>query len=210
MIVEDVMVTKPFTIKKDKSLIDAQKTMVKHSIRHLPVVERGKLIGIITESDIRGAFTNQKPNGKMESAPGKMKIEDHMTLGPLTVHKETNIEDAALTIYQNKIGALPVVENNKLVGIISIMDMLGLFIDMMGILHSSSRIDVAIGSNEKDLKKVTKIITDHDLSIISVDVASDEYDCKKEVYAFRLDLCETQIVVDEIEQAGFKVMAALD
>ncbi len=64
MIVEDVMVTKPFTIKKDKSLIDAQKTMVKHSIRHLPVVERGKLIGIITESDIRGAFTNQKPNGK--------------------------------------------------------------------------------------------------------------------------------------------------
>ncbi len=210
MIVEDVMVVKPFTIKKDKSLIDAQKTMVKHSIRHLPVVEKGKLIGIITESDIRGAFLNNKTTGKLDHDPRNMKIETFMTLNPMTVSKETNIEDAALMIYQNKIGALPVVAKGKLVGIISIMDMLGLFVDMMGILHSSSRIDVAVGSNEKDLKKVTKIITDHDLNIVSVGIASDEYDCKKEVYAFRLDLCETKTVVDEIEQAGFKVMAALD
>ncbi|KMP11866.1 hypothetical protein UZ36_02805 [Candidatus Nitromaritima sp. SCGC AAA799-C22] len=56
MIVEDVMIPKPYTIKKEKSLHDAQSLMVKHSIRHLPVVEKGSLIGIITESDIRGAF----------------------------------------------------------------------------------------------------------------------------------------------------------
>ena len=210
MIVEDVMVPKPFTIKKDKSLHDAQNKMVKQSIRHLPVVEKGKLIGIITESDIRGAFINKKPNGKLERDPAKMKIENFMTQDPMTVSKETNIEDAALTIYQYKIGALPVLDNGKLVGIISIMDMLGLFIDMMGILHSSSRIDVAIGGNEKDLKKVTKIISDHDLDIVSVGIASDEYESAKEVYAFRLDLCETKSVVEEIEQAGFKVMAAFD
>jgi acetoin utilization protein AcuB len=132
-----------------------------------------------------------------------------MTETLLTVTPDTNLEDAALVIYKNKIGALPVVQNQGLVGIISVMDIVGLFIDIMGILHASSRIDVAIGKDPKDLEKVSKIINDHELNIISVGL-EPEAASKKTVYSFRLDLCETKSVVKDIEKAGFKVLEAID
>ncbi|MCH8156802.1 MAG: CBS domain-containing protein [Nitrospinae bacterium] len=215
MIVEEVMVPKPFTIKKSQSLSDAQKLMVKHSIRHLPVMDKGSLLGIITESDIRCAFIDGNSRGKTVLNPSKMLVSDYMTQDPLTAAPETNIEDAALIIYKHKVGALPVVAKNKLVGIISIMDMLGLFVDMMGLLHSSSRIDIAIGKNPKDFEQVSGIITGHDLNIISVALTPPKH-CspqgrkKKQVFSFRLELCEIKQVVKDIEKAGFNVVEAID
>jgi acetoin utilization protein AcuB len=209
MIVEEIMFKKPFTAKKTQSLLEAHELMVKHSIRHLPVVERNRLLGIITESDIRNAFIGSGPTDPKAPNPSKMKIQDHMTETLLTVTPDTNVEDAALVIYKNKIGALPVVQNQGLVGIISVMDIVGLFIDIMGILHASSRIDVAVGKDPKDLEKVSKIINDHELNIISVGL-EPEAASKKTVYSFRLDLCETKSVVKDIEKAGFKVLEAID
>ncbi len=209
MIVEEIMFKKPFTAKKTQSLLEAHKLMVKHSIRHLPVVEKSRLLGIITESDIRNAFIGGGPTDPKAPNPSKMKIQDHMTETLLTVTPDTNVEDAALVIYKNKVGALPVVQNQGLVGIISVMDIVGLFIDIMGILHASSRIDVAVGKDSKDLDKVSKIINDHELNVISVGLGP-KVPGKKTVYSFRLDLCETKHVVKAIEKAGFKVMEAID
>ena len=115
MIVEEVMVKDLITIGRDDSLHRAQWLMVEHSIRHLPVVEDGTLLGIITESDIRGAFIDASPDapGQAPLEPRKMRVGDHMSEMPLTVSPETNIEDAALMIYKNKIGALPVVRADR-------------------------------------------------------------------------------------------------
>ena len=144
--------------------------MVKNSIRHLPVVKGKELEGIITESDIRGAFiTKSIGNGKITVLdPKQMMVSDYMTRDPQTVGPDTNVEDAALLIYKNKIGSIPVINNNKLVGIISILDMLGLFIDLMGIIHSSSRVDIIMDKDPKNFEAVSKIIHDQDLNIISV------------------------------------------
>ncbi|MFQ5449105.1 MAG: CBS and ACT domain-containing protein [Nitrospinaceae bacterium] len=213
MIVEEVMVKKIVTIKTNDSLQTAQELMVNNSIRHLPVVEGKELFGIITESDIRGAFislSQTSPEKMMSLNPTKMKVQDFMTRNPMTVTPETNIEDAALMIYKNKIGALPVVKNSRLMGIVSIMDILGLFVNMMGILHSSSRIDVVMGKDPKNFDAVSKIIHDRGLNIISVGMSPYPKNRKKQVYLFRLDLCETRPVVEEIENAGFKVVSAID
>lgn len=214
MVVGDVMVKKPFTVKKDFSLRKAHELMVEKSIRHLPVVDGGKLLGIITESDIRAAFvqvagkSGSKPVGLPD--PKKMKVQDYMTKKPLTVFPETHIEDAALMIYKNKIGGLPVLKNNKLVGIISILDMVGLFIELMGIIHSSSRVDVVIGKDPEKFDEVSKIINNRNLNIISVSIAPYPKDKNKRVYSFRLDLCNTKVVAREIKKAGFKVLAAIE
>ena len=138
-----------------------------------------------------------------------MKVKNHMTRDPVTVVPEINIEDAALLIYENKIGCLPVVRNNKMVGIISIMDILGLFIDMMGILHSSSRIDVVMGKASKNFDTVSGIFHDHDINIISVGMSPFNKSKNKRVYLFRLDLCDTKPLVKAIEKAGFKVKSAI-
>ncbi len=213
MIVEEIMTKKVITIKPGDTLYKAQELMVKNSIRHLPVVSDKELDGIITESDIRGAFV-QKSKGSDKKVvvldPNKMKVSDYMTRKPQTVRPETNIEDAALLVYKNKIGSLPVVEGNKLVGIISILDMLGLFIDMMGIIHSSSRVDVIMGKEPKNFDAVSRIIHDHGLNIISVGMAPYAKDKKKQVYFFRLDLCETGPLAKDITKNGFKVLNAID
>ncbi len=213
MIVKEVMVKKVVTIKKDDHLDKAQDLIVKNSIRHLPVVDGKELLGIITESDIRGAFlakANSKSAKTADLDPKKMKVRDYMTRNPLTVEPETNIEDAALLIYQNKIGSLPVVSGKKLVGIISILDLLGLFVDMMGIIHSSSRIDVIMGKDPKNFDAVCRIFHDHNINIISVGMTPYPKSKNKVVYLFRLDLCKTTALVKAIEKAGFKVKSAMD
>jgi acetoin utilization protein AcuB len=212
MIVEEVMVKKVITIKSGDTLDTAQSLMVENSIRHLPVVNGSELDGILTESDIRSAFLSEihtKSNTAPPLDPKTMKVRNHMTRDPLTVFPETYIEDAALLIYENKIGCLPVVRGNELRGIVSIMDLLGLFIDMMGIIHSSSRIDVVMGKDTKNFDTVSGILHDHGVNIISVGMAPVDKSKDKRVYLFRLDLCETEPLVKAIEEAGFKVKSAI-
>ena len=133
-----------------------------------------------------------------------------MTRDPMVVVPETHIEDAALIIYKYKIGALPVIKRNKLVGLISIMDILGIFVDLLGIIHSSSRVDVAMDKNPKNFEKVSNISHGENLNIISVGMAPHSAGGNKQIYFFRLDLCETANVVKKIEKAGFKVVSAIN
>ncbi len=214
MIVGEVMSKKLITVKKSDSLKKAQELMVEKSIRHLPVVDGKDLLGIITESDIRGAFIGKVTKtraGKVAMLnPSRMKVSDYMTKEPMVVMPETHIEDAALIIYKYKIGALPVIKRNNLVGIISIMDILGIFVDLMGIIHSSSRVDVVMDKNPKNFEKVSNIFHGENLNIISVGMAPYGDGGKKQVYFFRLDLCETKRVVEKIKKAGFKVVSAID
>ncbi|MDH5639375.1 MAG: signal transduction protein, partial [Nitrospinota bacterium] len=104
---------------------------------------------------------------------------------------------------------LLVTRDKKLMGIISVMDILGVFVDLMGIIHSSSRIDVVMDKNPKNFEKVSNIIHGEDLNIISVGMAPHSGGGNKQVYFFRLDLCDTQGVVKKIEKAGFKVISAI-
>ena len=211
MIVSEVMVKSPITVKKSVSLKKAQELMQKNAIRHLPVVDnKGELLGIISESDVRSSFSTSSISSANGLPPSKIKVESFMTQNPLVVFPATHIEDAALIIYKNKIGALPVIKHNKLVGIVSVMDMLGLFIDIMGILHSSSRVDVVMGKDPNNFDKVSKIIRAENLNIITVGMAPYKKSGHKQVYSFRLDLCQTQKVVDKIKKAGFQVIAAID
>ena len=212
MIVDEIMTRKVITVKPGDTLHKAQSLMVKNSIRHLPVLQKNKLEGIITESDIRGAFVNNTTISSRVPVldPKQMLVKGFMTCNPQTVEPDANIEDAALLIHKNKIASLPVVHNDKLVGIISILDMLGLFIDLMGIIHSSSRVDVIMDKDPKNFEAVSKIIHDQGLNIISVGMSSYAKNKKKQVYFFRLDLCETATLVKQIEKAGFKVLSAID
>ena len=214
MIVGEVMSKKVITVKKTDSLKKAQELMVEKSIRHLPVVDGSELLGIITESDIRAAFIHQSKKSRSKTValmnPAQIKVSEFMTDNPQVVVPETHIEDAALMIYKNKFGALPVIKRNRLVGIISIIDILGIFVNLMGILHSSSRIDVVMDKNPKKFDKVSGIINKENLNIISVGMAPYEKDPRKQIYFFRLDLCDTTKVVGKIEKAGFKVISAIN
>ena len=170
------MIPDPITIKSNASIQEAIELMKINSIRHLPVIsEKKQLKGLITLADLK--------QGLIPSMVADLTLVDLMIKNPITVNSEDDIETAAQIIYKKKISGMPVVKNHKLVGIITETDILRAFINMMGILNASSRVDVAIGDEADSFKKAVQIIHDNGGDIINV--GQTEKETGKRVYYFR-------------------------
>lgn len=211
MVVGERMRSKLITANEDDSLQKAFTLMKKGSIRHLPVVRGKELVGIITDRDLRQAMLPMESNEKGKEAhrlPKDARVEEHMTRNVITVTPLTDIEEAARLIHKHKIGGLPVVEEGKLVGIITETDILGIFIEMMGILMASSRVDVVLRDNPEAFEEACRLIKAHGGHIISVGMSGQE-DKHKRIYYFRLEVCDVQPIVRALTQAGFHVVSAL-
>jgi len=186
-------------VGKNALLQEAGALMKKHSIRHLPVVEDEQLVGFITESDLRQySFPAQEKN---------IQVHEVMVLNPITVNINASIEKAARLIHDYKIGGLPVLDKKKLVGIITAIDLLSAFINMMGLLRDSSRLDVLVGK-VGGVEDVTRIIKAHGCEIISV--ATELHSSRRKLYCFRLEKGELDKAIDALEEAGHKVVSVAD
>jgi acetoin utilization protein AcuB len=175
--------------------------MRKNSIRHLPVVEGDDFVGFVTEGDLRQA--------SLLSMVDKVSIEDVMIKNPVTISPEASLEDAAKLISSHKIGGLPVVKGKKLVGIITIVDILRAFIQLMGILKSSSRIDLVLGEKPHAFEEVSGVFRDHRAQIISVGM-SNHKDRKRRIYYFRLEKGPLQAIVASLSGKGYKVVSVTE
>ncbi len=195
------MVSDPITISAHASISEAIELMKINSIRHLPVVsEENSLEGFLTLADLK--------QGLIPSMLGDLNLRDLMIKEPITVRSEDDVEVAAQLIYKHKIGGIPVVENGKLVGIITASDILRTFIDMMGILTSTSRIDVVVGEKPGSFKNALQIINDKGADIINASRTADQ--TGQRVYSFRLAACKTANIKKALEKQGYEVLAALD
>ncbi len=137
MRVEDLMTSKVFTVEQH-DLIDRVFFLIHYErIRHLPVVEKGKVIGIVSDRDLYKALGPKSDSNAIEASTGTGNVELHvvpkkvqhiMHRGVITVTRDTFASQAAALMADNKIGALPVVDKeNKLVGILSSTDILRVF-----------------------------------------------------------------------------------
>jgi acetoin utilization protein AcuB len=135
-------------------------------------------------------------------------LDDLMIKKPITVSPDDDIELAAMLIYNHKIGGMPVVDDGQLVGIVTATDMLRAFIDMMGILSTTSRIDVVLGDQPATFKRAMQIINDHGGDIISVSMTPQQK--RKRVYYFRLSACKTDVIEKALAEEGFDVLVAMD
>lgn len=195
------MVPDPITISARASISEAIELMKINSIRHLPVVsEENILEGFLTLADLK--------QGLIPSMLGDLNLRDLMIKEPITVSPDDDVEIAAQLIYKHKIGGMPVVDNGQLVGIITATDILRTFIDMMGILSSTSRIDVVVGDQPGGLKKALQIVNDKGADIINVGMTADQ--AGQRVYYFRLAACKTANIKKALEKQGYEVLAALD
>ena len=201
MKIHALMVSDPITISAHASISDAIELMKVNSIRHLPVVAEDNLLeGFLTLADLK--------QGLIPSMLGDLNLHDLMITEPITVRSEDDVEIAAQLIYKHKIGGMPVVDNGRLVGIITATDILRTFIDMMGILTSTSRIDVVVGDRPGGLKKALQIINDEGADIINVGMTADQPGQRG--YYFRLAACKTAKIRKALEKQGYEVLAALD
>jgi len=201
MKVSEWMTKDVISITKDRSIQECVNLMKKHSIRHLPVVEDGKLVGLVTEGDLRQIF--------LASLIEDLTIKDVMISDPITVSPDTEIEDAAKVIFYNKIGGLPVVdEEDRLLGIITVADILAAFIEIMGVLKATSRIDVILGDDPEAFEKVSSLIRDRGGEIVSVGISGHRIR-RKRVYYFRLKKCNVRHLAKVLERAGYQVVSSV-
>jgi acetoin utilization protein AcuB len=157
------MIPDPISITEKTSVKQAIEIMKVNSIRHLPVISEGNiLVGFVTLADLK--------MGLIPSMVAGLTLSDLMIKSPIVVDPDSDIEIAAQLIYKHKISGIPVVKKGKLVGIITESDMLRAFIDMMGILNASSRLDVAIKSEPGMLRKAVQIIEENGGEIVNVGI----------------------------------------
>ncbi|MCB0334762.1 MAG: CBS domain-containing protein [Bdellovibrionales bacterium] len=129
MIVADILSINPHHLDSTATVLDALELILEHDIRHVPVVNDGELIGIISDRDIRDfslplSEENYQPSS--ERANLKARVTEIMSADPITVDTETSLGDAIDIILEQKIGALPVVDEGTrtLRGIVSYEDLL--------------------------------------------------------------------------------------
>jgi acetoin utilization protein AcuB len=178
MKISDLMIPNPITITANASITDALELMKLNSIRHLPVVSGGNVLrGFVTLADLK--------QGLIPSMVGDVSLSDLMISDPIVVGP---------------------VEGEKLVGIITESDILRTFIDMMGILTGSSRIDVVMKSEPGALKEALQIINDGGGDIINVGITAHQ--TGNRIYYFRLAACKTDTIKKSLEANGFTVTYA--
>jgi acetoin utilization protein AcuB len=201
MQVKNQMTRKVVTISPGTSILRAMEIMRDKSIRHLPVVEDGELVGLVTEGDLRQA--------SLLSLVDKVSIEDVMIRKPVTISPEASIEAAARLVYRHKIGGLPVVSGNKLVGILTIVDLLSAFIQLLGILKASFRVDVVLGAKPRAFEEVSAVFRKYRAEIVSVGM-SGHRDRRKRVCYFRVGKCPLKTITAELKEKGYRVLSVLE
>jgi acetoin utilization protein AcuB len=131
-VVGEIMSDHPVTITSEHSLDGALELLVKHAVRELPVVENGRLIGIVTDRDLRQVAPSYplfRDEEEIRYYNRNLKVASAMTPDPLTVSPETLLVEAAKLLRTYRITSLPVISRERLVGIVSVTDFLKLFIE---------------------------------------------------------------------------------
>ena len=149
MLVRDRMTKDPITADPDDFLSQALRRMQTGGFRRLPVVSNGELVGILTERDLRAH------HGYLE----RTKVNGIMTERPRTIDVDSTLEKAAQLMLEHQIGGLPVLDDGRLVGIITATDVLRAFLDLMGAAHGgSTRIDFVLEGEEHGLTEASRIV----------------------------------------------------
>ncbi len=161
MFVSEWMTQKVFSVKPDDYISDVVKIIREKGVKHVPVVEHGKLRGIVSDRDIKDYCPSRATSldiYELNYLLAKTKVREVMRVKVVTTGPDIPIEEAAMVLYDKNIGCLPVVADGQLAGIISDRDIFRALVDITGIRHRGNRIFVTIDDRPGSIKDVADII----------------------------------------------------
>lgn len=190
----------------DDSLQDALHLMRMNKIRHLPIVStEGFVIGIITDRDLKGIL----PSSVLDSSNQAIyntKLGELMTKNVITGHPMDFVEEAAVIFYDNKIGCLPIVSNDLLVGIITETDLLYKYIELTGAHQPGSQIEVRVPNTPGILFEVSRVFHEHKTNVLSVLVYPDKDNEMTKILVIRIKTMNPLSIIEGLKDAGFDVL----
>jgi acetoin utilization protein AcuB len=207
MFVKDRMSSNLVTTTESMPIVDAGEVMRKNGFARMPVVRGGKLVGIITREDLLKVSPSAATTlsvWELNYVLSKLTVKDAMTQDPVTIGSEATIEEAALLMRTRDIGALPVVDGDRLVGLITESDIFDAFVDLMGLKDTGTRLVVDIEDRVGGIADLTEIIKGQGLNIISLAIfhrRSNFAEC-----VIRLDSTQSEPLIQVLTGKGYKVL----
>jgi acetoin utilization protein AcuB len=195
--VRDVMATDLVTVQPHETARHAYRLMRDRRFRHLPVVESGRLVGILSDRDLRPVL--------LSPTLARVRVGELMSEDLTTVMPDAPVEEAASLLVVKKIGCLPVVADGRLVGIVTETDLLAVLVELLGLLTQSTRLDVGVAGGPDAYERIVEIIRAHDGRIISVGAVPGSEG--KTVFSVRLEPRDPRPIVEALRAAGFEVLS---
>jgi acetoin utilization protein AcuB len=162
MLVRSKMTPDVITASPETSLADALKLTRGNRIRHLPVVENNRLVGLVTDRDLRLAmppvYASDTDHADLRTTLTNRTVSEFMTVNIITTTPDAPIETAARLLYEHHIGCLPVMEDDEMVGIITETDLLRAFVELFGADDAGSRIEIIMQDKPGELSRVVRAI----------------------------------------------------
>lgn len=208
MFVSNRMTANPFTLSANATVADASEVMRTHKFRRLPIVENGKLVGIVTDRDLREVSPSPATTlsiFELNYLLAKMMVKDIMKKDVLTIQANSTIEEAALLMYKNKIGGLVVVdEQAAVIGVITETDIFKTFVDVMGITQGkTTRITIDVSDKVGILCDITGIFKELGMnisSLVSYPLTDESYEL-----VIRAQVDNSELLVERLSTAGYPV-----
>lgn len=207
MFVEQRMTSNPITVTPTSTIADASEIMRANRFRRLPVVDQGKLVGLVTDRDLRAVSPSPATTlsiFELNYLLAKMQIKDIMKKKVITIKADATVEEAAILLFNHRIGGLVVVDDqDAVVGVITETDIFKCFVDVMGLVEGKTRLTIDVSDKIGILHQITEIFTEMSINISSM-VSYTLPDGKKEM-VIRADISDTKELSERLEQLGYPI-----
>jgi acetoin utilization protein AcuB len=211
MFVKDIMTMNVVTIPSNTSISDAKRIMEAHRIRRLPIVDRGKLVGMVTEHRLE-AYTPSKATTlsvwEIGYLLGNTPVKDIMEKNVVTVTPDMTVEEVLALAQEKEVGALPVLEDGRVVGIVTTNDFFYKIANpVLGIGMPGTRVEVIGRGDDKVIENVVTLANRQGIRIITIHVVNiPESPEEKKDIVIHLDTEDTSKFVEELKTKGYEVI----
>lgn len=198
------------TLSPDETAATALALCRERRIRHLPVLREGRLVGIVSDRDLRSS-TPALGDPERAAALQEILVRDVMAGQVMTVLPDDPIEQAANTMREGKIGSLPVLDGDELVGIVTASDVMDALVYLVGAHEPGSRMEVGIPDRPGALAGAAGVFGMCGINIVSAAMGSTREprkvgDPRERIVVFRVDTIDTTEAVGYLEEAGYSVL----
>jgi acetoin utilization protein AcuB len=208
MYVRDIMTTNVVTIPSSTSITDARRIMEAHRIRRLPVVDKGKLVGIVTERRLESVSPSQATSlsvWELTYLLNKTPVKDIMEKNVATVTPDMSAEEALALGQSNKVGAAVVIEDSRVVGIITTNDFFYKIVNpILGLGQPGTRIEVIGGGETKALADIISTVNKLGLEIITLHIEQLP-DAKSKDVCVHINSEDVSKLLAELKGKGYRV-----
>lgn len=205
MLIEEIMKTDVYTLQPGQTVQDVVDLFEEKRIRHAPVVDGGKVVGVVTERDLKDALPSRFSVSPKINAYEKL-VSEIMAKNPITAHPMDFVEESALIFYEQKIGCLPVVSQDKLVGFLTETDLLYKYIELTGAHQPGSHIEIRVPNRSGILYEVSKVFYNQHVNVLSVLVYPDKKYSSNKILVFRVQTMNPLAIINDLKKEGFDVL----